>query len=370
MADIKTNICGIEFSNPVFTAAGPTAADFKMLSKAKNGGAGGLVTKTISISPARVPIPNISHFAPNSLLNAELWSEMDYKKFIYEELTRIKELGLPVIASVGYSPEDLSLLGKELKGKGLVDAVEFSIHYVDKNADNLRRTAEALKSNIDVPVFPKFSPAVSDLPLAIGMLDDIVDGYIAINSVGPALDFNIKTLQPYLGSADGRGWLSGRAILPIGLHFTASIYQLSKKPVIGVGGIRSAEDIVKYIMAGASAVQVCSLSILKGQGVYGKLARDLSKWMDENSYHDISSMKGIFHKREMPKQHILYEGTQLFPAVDYALCDKCGACVKICVHEALSIKEKLELDKDYCVRCGVCTQVCPKDALSMKEEII
>lgn len=368
MADITTNICGIEFPNPVFTAAGPTAADYKMLLKAKEGGAGGLVTKTISVVPARVPIPNISFLPPNSLLNAELWSEMDYKKFIYEELTEIKKLGLPVIASVGYSPEDLAHLGKELKGKGLVDAVEFSIHYVDKNADNLRRTAEALKNNIDVPVFPKFSPAVSDLPLAIGMLDDIVDGYIAINSVGPALDFDIKTLKPYLGSGDGRGWLSGRAILPIGLHFVASISQLSKKPVIGVGGIRSAEDAVKYIMAGASAVQVCSLSILKGQGVYGKLAKDLSKWMDENSYADINSMKGIFHSGEAQVGHILYEGKQVFPTVDYALCDNCGACVKICVHEALSIDEKLELDKDYCVRCGICTQVCPKSALQMKEE--
>ncbi len=370
MADLKTRICGIEFSNPVFTAAGPTAADFKMLKRAHEGGAGGLVTKTISLAPAKVPIPNISNFAPYNLMNAELWSEMDYKKFIYEELTRVKELGVPVIASLGYSPGDLAALGKELKGKGLVDAVEFSIHYVDKDADNLRRTAASLKENIDVPVFPKFSPAIGDLPLAVKMLDDIVDGYIAINSVGPGLDFDIKTLKPYLGSADGRGWISGRAILPIGLHFVASIYNLSAKPVIGVGGIRSAEDVVKYIMAGASAVQVCSLSILKGQGVYGKLAKDLNKWMDENSYADLESMRGILHRQEKGEMHYLYEGKQVLPSVDAELCDKCGACVRICVHEALSINEPVELDKELCARCGLCTQVCPRNALEMKEELI
>lgn len=370
MADIKTEICGITFPNPVFTAAGPTAADYNMLLKARDGGAGGLVTKTISVKPAMVPIPNISNFPPHSLMNAELWSEMDYKKFIYGELTKVKTLNLPVIASVGYSPEDLAHLGKELKEKGLVDAVEFSIHYVDKNADNLKRTAAALKENIDVPVFAKFSPAISDLPLAVEMLDGIVDGYIAINSVGPGLDFNIKTLKPYLGSADGRGWISGRAILPIGLHFVAAIHSLSKKPVIGVGGIRTAEDVVKYIMAGASAVQVCSLSILKGQNVYGKLAKDLNKWMDENSYTDINSLKGIYHKQNPEAQHILYSGTQVFPTVEHTLCDKCGACVKICVHEALTIQDLLTLNKDYCVRCGLCTQVCPKDALQMKEELI
>jgi dihydroorotate dehydrogenase (NAD+) catalytic subunit len=368
MANLQTEFCGIKFSNPVFTAAGPTSATYDLLLKARDGGAGGFVTKTISVVPARVPIPNISNFTPNNLLNAELWSEVDYKKFIHEELQKTKSLGLPIIASVGYSPEDLETLGKELRGSGLIDAVEFSIHYVDKDADNLRRTAASLKNNIDVPVFAKFSPAISDLPLAVKMLDDIVDGYVAINSVGPALDFDVKTLKPFLGSADGRGWLSGRAILPIGLHFVASIYSLSSKPIIGVGGVRTAEDIVKYMMAGASAVQVCSASILKGQNIYGKLAKDLNKWMDENNYADINSLIGLFHKREQSKKYVLYEGKQLLPTVNYQLCDKCGACVKICVHEALAVKEVLELDKSKCVRCGICIQICPKDALQMKGE--
>jgi dihydroorotate dehydrogenase subfamily 1 len=368
MVNLNTKFCGIHFSNPILTAAGPTSANYDLLLKARNGGAGGFVTKTISVNPARVPIPNISNFSPNNLLNAELWSEIDYKKFIHEEISKAKSLGLPIIASVGYSPEDLEILGKELSGSGLIDAVEFSIHYIDKDAENLRRTAESLKNNIDVPVFAKFSPAISDLPLAIKMLDDIVDGYVAINSVGPALDFDIKTLKPFLGSADGRGWLSGRAILPIGLHFVASIRSLSKKPIIGVGGIRTAEDVVKYLMAGASAVQVCTLSILKGQNVYGKLAKDLNKWMDGNNYPDLKSLIGKFHNKEKSGRYILYEGPQLFPTVNYQLCDKCGACVKICVHEALDITEVLELDKSKCVRCGICTQVCPKDALEMKEE--
>lgn len=368
MADLKTNICGIEFVNPVFTAAGPTSANYEMLERAKLGGAGGIVTKTISVIPARVPIPNISNFTPNNLLNAELWSEIPYQKFIESELKRIRSLGLPVIASVGYSPEDLEILGRTLNGTGLIDAVEFSIHYVDKDAGNLRTTALALKKNINVPVLAKFSPAVSNLPLAIELLDDVIDGYVAINSVGPALDFDVETGKPFLGSMDGRGWLSGRAILPIGLHFVASIYSLSKKPVIGVGGIRTGEDVVKYLMAGASAVQVCSASILKGQNVYGKIAGDLNKWMDKHNYPDIKSLVGKFHQQEIKKQYFLFEDKQILPTVDLSLCDKCGACVKICVHNALKLNEHLELKKELCVRCGICTQVCPTGALEMKEE--
>ncbi|HEX9971685.1 MAG TPA: diguanylate cyclase, partial [bacterium] len=276
MANLKTTICGIELPNPICTAAGPASANAEILRHAAEGGAGGLVTKTISVESARVPIPNISSPIAGSLLNAELWSEMDYRVFIDKELPQIKSLGIPVIVSVGYSLNDLEILGKALEKSGLVDAIEFSIHYIGKDIDNLKRTASALKDQVSVPVFAKLSPSISDLKTVIQALDEIVDGYVAINSVGPALDFSIETMQPYLGSQDGRGWLAGRAILPIGLHFVASIYSLSQKPVIGIGGISSAQDIVKYLMAGASAVQICSLAILKGQQVYGELAQQLS----------------------------------------------------------------------------------------------
>ncbi|UCE07120.1 MAG: hypothetical protein JSW07_03530, partial [bacterium] len=86
MANIRTKICGLEFPNPIWTAAGPTSADAEMLRQAAAGGAGGLVTKTISVHPARVPIPNISSPFSGSLLNAELWSEIDYRNFIDKEM--------------------------------------------------------------------------------------------------------------------------------------------------------------------------------------------------------------------------------------------------------------------------------------------
>ncbi len=369
MAKLKTKICDIEFPNPIWTAAGPTAANAEMLRQAAAGGAGGLVTKTISVQPATVPIPNIHSPFAGSLMNAELWSEMDYRDFIDKELQQIKTLGLPVIVSMGYSPDDLKILGRALEKSGLTDAIEFSIHYVEKDIDNLRRTAAALKEQVRIPVFAKLSPSLGDLSTLLKALDEIVDGYIAINSVGPALDFNIETLQPYLGSEDGRGWLSGRAILPIGLHFVASIYLLTQKPVIGVGGISSAPDVLKYLMAGASAVQICSLAILKGQQIYGELAQQLSEWMDEHNYENIESLRGIFHSQKDRRRYFLNEGTQLYPVIQMENCNFCDRCVRSCIYQAIQFENKVfVLDKSKCVSCGLCDSLCPKKALKMVED--
>jgi len=363
MADLKTTICGIEFPNPVWTAAGPGGADAPMLLRAARGGAGGLVAKTISQQAARVPIPNIISPFPGSLLNAELWSEHDYRHFIGRELTQLRDAGVPVIASVGYSAEELALLGRELEAAGVADAVEFSIHYVGKDPENLKRLAGALKENLTVPVLAKLSPGISDLEAAIRILEGIVDGFVAINSVGPALDFDIETRQPRLGSIDGRGWLSGAVILPVALHYVEAISSMTNKPVIGAGGVRRVEDVVKHLMAGASAVQVCSLAVLKGQEVYGKLAAELFEWLDGHGFSGVGQIIGLYRKERPGPEQIRETG---FPHIDYDLCNQCLLCERSCIHQAIHFDDQeFHLDKTRCVRCGLCCSVCPKGALSL-----
>jgi dihydroorotate dehydrogenase subfamily 1 len=367
MAKIDTNFWGIHFPNPIWTAAGPGGADAEKLLQAARGGAGALVAKTISVKPAQVPIPNISSPFPGSLLNAELWSELDYEHFIGHELPQAKKAGLPLIASVGYSPEDLSLLGRTLQQTGIVDAVEFSVHYVGKDISNLQRTAYAVRESVQVPVLVKFSPTIAEIAAVVEALEPLVDGYVAVNSVGPALDFDIYSGKAILGSKDGRGWLSGRAILPIGLHFVATIASLTKKPVIGVGGIRTVEDVVKYIMAGASAVQVCSLAILRGQQVYGELATRLQQWMDRNGYTDLNQLRGKFLRRKKEAEYFFRTGTQLYPIIIYENCKYCDICVKSCMHDAIQFNEKIfDLSRKQCVSCGLCVSVCPYWALEMQ----
>jgi dihydroorotate dehydrogenase (NAD+) catalytic subunit len=372
MAELSTTICGVQFPNPVWTAAGPGGADGEMLLRAARGGAGGLVAKTISVRPADVPAPNIISPFPGSLLNAELWSEIPFRRFIDRELPRAREAGIPVVASVGYTAEELALLGAELEKAGVADAVEFSIHYVGKDPETLRSLAGALKRSVSVPVLAKLSPGVSDLDAVVRTLEETVDGFVAVNSVGPALDFDLESGRPLLGSRDGRGWLSGGAILPVGLHFVAAISALTTKPVIGVGGVRTAKDVVKYLMAGASAVQVCSLAVLKGQEVYGRLATGLSDWMDGHGYVSVGELRGLYARRlgEREREWRASERQpRLFPEIDPEVCTHCLLCERSCIHGAIQFEgERYLLDREACVRCGLCCSLCPARALDMRPE--
>jgi dihydroorotate dehydrogenase subfamily 1 len=374
MADLRVKVCGIEFPNPIWTAAGPGGADGELLLRAAKGGAGGLVTKTLSVTPARTPVPNLASPFSGSLLNAELWSELDYKRFLAEELPKARQSGLPVVVSLGYSPEDLAVLGRAVSASGQAQALEFSIQYTGKDPASLLAQARALKFASRLPVLAKLSPAVPDLPAVVRALDPIVDGFVAVNSLGPALDFDVETRRPLLGSQDGRGWLSGRAILPVGLHYVETIASLTVKPVIGVGGIRSINDVVKYLMAGATAVEVCTLAVLQGQEVYGKLAEGLGRWLDTHGFRTPADLKGLSHKarqeegrREVRSRDPSAPEANPYPAITAERCDLCLICQRSCIYQAILFKDQsYQLNRTACVSCGLCCTLCPRNALSMQ----
>ena len=98
MANLQVRICGLEFSNPILPAAGPPSKDGAMLQAAAKGGAGGLVTKTISVNPAEVPRPCMAEIK-GGFLNTELWSELPKEQWLETEYKLARSTGLPVIVA-------------------------------------------------------------------------------------------------------------------------------------------------------------------------------------------------------------------------------------------------------------------------------
>lgn len=293
MANLTTKVSGVVFKNPVLPAAGPNVGTTAKMLRAIEGGAGGIVSKTVSVKAAADPRPTIRKYA-NALLNCETWSESTVESFLdgYKE---IKKNGVPLICSIGYSPEDVAFLGKLLEKEVAPDAFEFSTHYTGKSIDPLLAVARALRESVSVPIWMKISPNTPDLEELVKAASEFVDGFAAINSIGPALDFDIENPKKTLGSAWGQGWMSGAPILPVALATVCRIARAQSKPVIGVGGISSGADALKHIMAGASAVGICSAAIINGDHIYGHVASEIGEWLDKHG-KTLEEIKGAFIK--------------------------------------------------------------------------
>ncbi|MFX0113676.1 MAG: 4Fe-4S dicluster domain-containing protein [Candidatus Hodarchaeota archaeon] len=359
--DLTVDFSGLEFRNPILTAAGPQSRDGNTLIAAANGGAGALVAKTISIEPAIVAKPNMAVVdrTRKSLVNVELWSELTPEQWLSTEYQLAKSPGLPLIGSVGYTAEEVAKLAPQMVEAGC-DAIEFSLHYVEAAEE----IPKALKEVVEVPIIAKLSPHRSpEIEELINRMDPYVDGYTAINSFGPVLHIDIETAQPVLGGPNGHGWISGWALRPLAVRCVADIARATKKPIIGIGGVFSGKDALEHIMCGATAVGVCSAAILLGQTIYGKIASEISTWLKSRGYDTIEDIRG----KALSNLPAKSRRTHIIPPTVTENCNLCKLCIKSCAFGALSIKEnELIVDEIKCAGCGLCTTVCPREGITIQ----
>jgi dihydroorotate dehydrogenase (NAD+) catalytic subunit len=291
MADLSVEILGLRFANPVLPAAGPTVWDGNAMLSCVAGGAGGIVSKTISTSGAIVPQPCMAEVRRASMLNTELWAEYPPEQYIEHEYAIARQAGVPLIISLGYTPDQIAALAPRVRP--FADALELSTHYVGNDPRPMQQAIIAAKRSVSVPVLVKMSPFRDVVSGARAALEAGADGLVAVNSFGPAFGLDLESALPVMGSKDGYGWLSGPAIKPLGLRCVYDIARITDKPIFAVGGISRGLDAIEYIMAGASAVQVCTAAILRGPGVYGRSAREISDWLDKHGHRSVNEIRRL-----------------------------------------------------------------------------
>lgn len=357
---LQTEIAGLNLRNPLLPGAGPIVRDGDSLVEIANNGAGGLVSKTVSVEPAEVPRPNIAKIG-DSLINAERWSEIPLEQWIKEEYPRALEADLPLIASIGYTAEEIEEIAPKVAETG-VDGLELSAHYLGDDPSPVADAVEAAKNKVDIPVFVKLSPHVLDIAEFAKAAEEAgADGIVAINTLGPALSINIHTEKPIMGSENGYGWLSGPAIKPLAVRCVADIARAVDIPVIGGGGIKDEEDVAEFLMAGASAVQICTAAIIRGSKIFGLIADNLSKFMNARGYDGIEDISGAA-LRHLPDEPLRTTAKQ--PEILTSKCTGCGLCVKHCPFDAVTIVGgNARIYPASCTGCGLCVSVCPPGIL-------
>lgn len=358
--DISTKFDGIKIDNPLMPAAGPLVGDAeKMLWLEQVAGCGAIVAKTISTKDAHIPHPCI-YGDRDYIMNCELWTEYPKEKWINEFLPyyKSKSIGKPLIISVGYTKEDMEVLIPLLDK--YADVFEVSTHYVGNDLNVLANTVSTIRKLTKKPFYMKISAHMPDPEgFAHTIKENGANGVVAVNSIGPSMKIDIANREIIYGNAKGFAWTSGPYIKNIAL---ATVYTIKKAEpsltVIGVGGIQSASDVIEFLLAGASAVQMLSAAMLRGKELYAKIISDLPATLEKYGFKSVEEVINTTLKQET-----CYEQGPV-PSVDPIKCSKCGTCAKVCPYFAIEMDETPKFNSNKCFRCGLCVSKCPVKALT------
>ncbi len=354
---LAVQLFGIELKSPLVLGSGPLSYDGHGMIRAHLAGAGAVTTKTIRDIPADNPFPHIAVTGRDSLINAEKWSDISGDAWINEEIPRAKAAGVVVIGSVGHTVGEVEHWVAKVDSAG-ADMIEL-VSYADSDMVPMVRLAKRLT---DKPVLAKLSPNWADpIATARSVLAAGVDGITAMDSIGPVLRIDIETGRPLVGGADGSGWLTGSAIKPIILRYVAEIASLSNKPIIGIGGVITAEDALEMLMAGATAVGICTGPILKGIDHIARQNENLRNLMGRLSYATVASVSRV----SLPFLIKTEEHAKFNFVFDPDICTSCMMCVRSCPYEARSLKDKHMNLNGNCRYCGLCASICPTGALTI-----
>ncbi len=346
-------------SNPLMPASGPLVGDLeKLLFMRDDAGCGAVVTKTISTKLPTIPKPCIKA-GKNHVMNSELWSEHALEDWTESFLPNFKKNNdRPLIVSVGYSKADMETLIPTLDA--FADAFEVSTHYVGTDLSVIAATVKTIRAHTDKPVYMKISPHLPDPEgFAKAIKEAGANGVVAINSLGPTLNINIAQRRIEYGAEDGFAWTTGPLIKNLALGVVYKIKQAEPDlNVIGVGGIQSADDIIEFLLAGASAVQMLSGALLKGKQLYKKIIDDLPAALDKYGFSSVQEVIDTDLQND-----VTY--TDELPELIKERCIECMLCVKTCPYFAIEFKERIMFDAEKCFSCGHCVSICPTNAITM-----
>lgn len=384
--DLSIEVLGRKFKNPIVLGSGTLGDSIERVNLFLASKVGGVIPRTTRLHFApgrdRHPSPHLDVMPGGNMRNAE-WTgaTIDYWRPFLGELS---ESGRTIMSISGRDINACLAVCKELD-KFNFPFFEINIScahsndtngYITRNSEHITSLVRTLKDNgIKTPLALKLGHSDYIVPLAMAAQEAGADAIVAINSVGPVIDFDISSGKPYftLGIAGGKGGLSGKAIFNIAL---TDVFDLSRHltiPVIACGGVSSAEDIIKMMMAGASMVEVYTAAHLHGKKApefLNKLVDDVDKWLVNHNYSDISQIQDLALNSVSEDNQM----TPLLPKFNKALCSGCGKCADICLEDnAISMvdndgktksKQLPKINSEYCIGCGACVTLCSTGALS------
>lgn len=271
MADLKVTLSGMELDNPIIPASGTFGYGYEFAELYDINMLGSFSFKGTTLEPRfGNPTPRIAE-TPAGMINAVGMQNPGIDRVISEELPRLKKcFHKKVVANIGgFSVDEYAECCARIDGEEQVGLIEVNVSCPNVHngcmsfgTDPLGISAvtKAVKAVTKKPVYVKLSPNVTDIvPLAVAAAEAGADGISLINTLlGMRID--LRTKKPVI--ANKMGGFSGSAILPVALRMVYQVYEAVKLPIIGMGGVSSARDVVEMMLAGATAVEVGAANLI------------------------------------------------------------------------------------------------------------
>lgn len=308
---LAVTVSALRFRNPILLAAGTAGYGLELENVLDLDVVGGIVTKAVSLEPrSGAPEPRVAEF-DGGMINAVGLANPG--------LAEVSRTQVPWLAThhagtrklynvVGFAVEEFASVVRGLEQAAsdfpaAVDGYELNVSCpnikqggTEFGADpsSLRAVVAMARAATRRPLFVKLSPTLADIAGAARMAADAgADAITVVNTI-PGLVIDVERRRPALGF--GTGGISGRAILPVGVLATWKVSRAVKVPVMGLGGVAEASDVLQYILAGASLVGI-GTAALRDPRMPQRIVRELDAWC---AAHDVDSLDQLRGSLEWP----------------------------------------------------------------------
>lgn len=298
---LAVTAAGIDFQNPVLLAAGTAAYGRELSSVVELDALGGLITKAVSVERRHgARAPRVAEF-DGGMINAVGLANPGVEEVRDEHLPWLADnvrRARVLVNVVGNRVEEFATVVSLLDDSAAVSGYELNVSCPNVKAGgmefgadtaSLSEVVKRARAATKKPIFVKLSPTLQDIGRSARTAADAgADGISVVNTL-PGLVIDVESRRPILGF--GSGGVSGPGLLPVGVLATRRVAQAVQLPVMGVGGISRATDILQYVIAGASLVAVGTAAMQEPR-LPEKLVDDLEKWCRKHGVSSLSELRG------------------------------------------------------------------------------
>ena len=300
--DLSVAIGALRLRNPIIAASGTFGYGLEFAHLVNLNSLGGLVTKGLSREPIEgAPAPRLCE-TPSGMLNAVGLQNVGVRAFVEQKLPALRKFDVPVLANIfGYCQEDYVEVIRILEDAEGLAGYELNISCPNVKKGGLQFgsdpamaaevTRTARKAAVRRPLWVKLSPLVADIGLIAKAVESEGADALTVANTYPAMAVDQRTRRSRLGNPTGG--LSGPAIKPITLRLVWEVCKVLKIPVVGLGGVETATDVLDYMLVGASAVQVGTASFTD-PGVSERLENEVREAFFSVNLFSISELRGNF----------------------------------------------------------------------------